>query len=250
MGLKIDVFACLSDNYGFIIVDEATGVTATIDTPDAAQIGHRLAQLGHHRLDFILNTHWHPDHAGGNAALKLQYGCTIYGPAEVSRVGPVDHVANPGDIFRLGETALEVISLKGHTLGHIGYVDRAGHTAFIGDTLFPLGCGRLFEGTREEMWASLLRICELPNDTRLYSAHEYTLSNLKFAESLGGGDALRERAETVRGQRERGAYTVPSVLGVEKVSNPFLVYPLAESGFEAQAARFGDLRKAKDEFRG
>ena len=211
---------------------------------------HRLAQLGHHRLDFILNTHWHPDHAGGNATLKLQYGCTIYGPHEVTRTGPLDHVVTPGEIFRLGETTLDIISLKGHTLGHIGYVDRAGHNAFIGDTLFPLGCGRLFEGTREEMWASLLRIAALPDDTRLYSAHEYTLSNLEFAESLGVDDALKARGAAVRTTREQGGYTVPSILADEKASNPFLVYPLREIEFETQAARFGDLRAAKDVFAG
>ena len=248
MGLKIDVFPCLTDNYGFIVIDEATGVTAVIDTPEASRISHRLAELGHHRLDFILNTHWHPDHAGGNAALKLQYGCTIYGPQEVSRIGPVDHIVTPGEIFRLGETTLDIINLKGHTLGHIGYVDRAGHNAFIGDTLFPLGCGRLFEGTREEMWASIARIVELPDDTRLYSAHEYTLNNLKFAESLGVDDALKARGEAVRAMRERGDYTVPSSVAEEKASNPFVVYPLREAGFEAQAAKFGELRAAKDVF--
>ncbi len=249
MALKITVFPCLSDNYGFIAHDEATGRTATIDTPDATAIAHVLAQLGLHRLDYILNTHWHPDHTGGNAALKLQYGCAIYGPHEVSRVAPLDHVIAPGAHFMLGETRLDVLDLAGHTHGQIGYVDLTGGNAFIGDCLFPLGCGRLFEGTREDMWASELRLCGLADTMRLYSAHEYSLANLKFAESLGVDAKLAERGVMIRAMRDRGEHTVPSSLAEEKATNPFLVYPLREQGFAAQAAKFGELRAAKDVFR-
>lgn len=248
MPLKIDVFACLKDNYGFLIVDEATGQTAIIDAPEPARIMTRMAELGLTRLDYILNTHWHPDHAGGNALLKKRYHCLIYGPAEVLRIAPLDHELTPGDVFQLGETRLEVMDLGGHTLGHIGYVDRIGGNAFVADTIFPLGCGRLFEGTAAQMWGALKRISELPDETMLYSAHEYTLSNLKFAESLGADAALAERAAKIRAKRERGEPTVPSTVAEEKATNPFLVYPLRETDFAAQAAKFGELRKAKDMF--
>ncbi len=248
MGLIISVLPCLTDNYGFILRDEATGLVACIDTPDAGSIAARIRDLGLDRLDYILNTHWHPDHAGGNAILQAQYSAVIYGPEEVRKIAPLDHRIEPGAVFMLGDTRLDVIDLKGHTLGHIGYVDATGHNAFIGDCLFPLGCGRLFEGTREEMWASELRISALPADTWLYSAHEYSLASLKFAESLGADDALSARAQKIRGMRERGEFTVPSQLSEELATNPFLRYPLMEESFEAQAAKFGELRAAKDVF--
>lgn len=248
MGLKVDIFPALQDNYGFILQDEASGQVAIIDAPEPRAITERLSALGLDRLDYILNTHWHPDHAGGNALLKKRYSAEIYGPHEVTRIAPLDHVLKPGDVFRLGETVLEVIDLGGHTLGHIGYYDRAGGQAFVADTLFPLGCGRLFEGTQEQMWGALKRIAELPDDTVLYSAHEYTLSNLKFAESLGTDLALSERGAKIRVMRERGEPTVPSTVVEEKATNPFLVYPLREKNFAAQAAKFGELRRAKDRF--
>lgn len=248
MPLIIDIFPALQDNYGFLLKDEASGQVAIIDAPEPRAIIERLNTLGWGRLDNILNTHWHPDHAGGNALLQKRYGATIHGPQEVKRIAPLDHVLKPGDVFMLGETRLDVIDLGGHTLGHIGYIDRAGGNAFVADTVFPLGCGRLFEGTPEQMWASLQRIADLPDETILYSAHEYTMSNLKFAESLGGDAALAARAATIRAKRERGEPTVPSTVGEEKATNPFLVYPLREKDFAAQAAKFGELRKAKDRF--
>jgi hydroxyacylglutathione hydrolase len=248
MGLKIDIFPCLTDNYGFLAVDEASGKVACIDTPEAAKIIARVEVLGLHGIDYILNTHWHPDHGGGNEAVQARFGCPIYGPAEVAEHWPLDHEIKAGDVFMLGETRLDVISLKGHTLGIIAYIDRAGGNAFISDCLFPMGCGRMFEGTREDYWQSLLRLCELPDDTVLFSAHEYTLSNLKFAESLGTDRALAMRADKLRALRDHGGFTVPSRLGDEKTTNPFLRFPLMEQGFAAQAAKFGDLRAAKDVF--
>lgn len=247
MSLKIEVFPALQDNYGFLITDTASGLTAMIDAPEPAAM---LRQLDGRKLDFVLNTHWHPDHAGGNALMQARTGCVIHGPAEVRRLAPLDHELRPGDVFHLGETALGVIDLGGHTLGHIGYYSALDQAAFVGDTLFPLGCGRLFEGTPEQMWASLERLCALPAETVLYSAHEYTLGNLKFAESLNptgpNGDALRARAEIIRARRAAGAPCVPSTLAEEKATNPFLVWPLRETGDAARAARFGELRAAKD----
>lgn len=248
MALKITIFPCLTDNYGFLIQDEASGRVACIDTPEAGKIIARAEAMGIN-IDVILNTHWHPDHGGGNAEVQARFGCPIHGAEEVRKRWPLDHVLKPGDVYQLGETRLDVIDLSGHTNGIIAYIDHAGGNAFISDALFPLGCGRMFEGTPRDYWASLLRICELPDHTVLWSAHEYTLVNLKFAESLGNDPVLAARAEKVRGQRERGEYTVPTTLAEEKATNPFLRYPLREKGFEAQAAKFGELRRLKDEFR-
>ena len=248
MGLKITIFPCLTDNYGFLVQDEASGKVACIDTPEAGRIITKAEDMGVN-IDVILNTHWHPDHGGGNAEVQARFGCPIHGPEEVRKRWPLDHVLKPGDVYQLGETRLDVIDLSGHTTGIIAYVDRAGGNAFVSDALFPLGCGRMFEGTPQTFWASLLRLCELPDDTILWSAHEYTLANLKFAESLGSDAVLAVRAQKVRNQRERGEYTVPSTLAEEKATNPFLRYPLQEKGFDAQAAKFAELRAAKDNFR-
>jgi hydroxyacylglutathione hydrolase len=248
MALKITMFPCLTDNYGFLVQDEATGMVACIDTPEASVIIARAEKMGVN-IDVILNTHWHPDHGGGNAEVQARFGCPIYGPEEVRKRWPLDHVLKAGDVYQLGDTRLDVIDLSGHTTGIIAYIDRAGGNAFVSDALFPLGCGRMFEGTPRDFWASLLRLSDLPDDTVLWSAHEYTLANLKFAESLGNDAPLAARAKKVRDQRERGQYTVPTTLAEEKATNPFLRYPLLETGFEAQAAKFGELRTAKDTFR-
>jgi len=205
--------------------------------------------LGLPGLDLILNTHWHPDHAGGNAALKARFGSEILGPEEARKTGPVDRVVSEGSDVRVGRTRLTVIDLPGHTLGHIGYVDTEGRNAFVGDTLFTLGCGRLFEGTRQQMWSSLMRITGLPGETQVFSAHEYTLGNLKFAESLGETAALAARGDVIRARRERGEPTVPTTVAEELATNPFLVYPMRETGLDAQAEKFAELRAAKDGFK-
>jgi len=246
MPLQIHLFPALSDNYGFLIRDRDSGRVASIDTPDADTIAAEIDASGFGRLDYILNTHWHPDHTGGNAALKARFGCDIYGPQEVTRAAPLDHVLTAGDHFQLGDTGFSVIDLGGHTLGHIGYVCDAAPVAFIGDCLFPLGCGRLFEGTAEQMWHSLTRLMALPPETRLYCAHEYALSNLKFAESLG--DMPEQAADHIRSLRAQGRPTVPTRLGDEMAANPFLRLPLKHSDPARQALRFGELRAAKDRF--
>ena len=183
MSLTVHQFPCLSDNYGFLVRDDATGTTATIDTPDADAILAQLDRLGW-TLDLILNTHWHPDHAGGNAAIQAATGATIVGPQEVTRIAPLDRAVGQGDTVMLGETSLAVIDTGGHTLGHIAYHDAADRIAFVGDTLFALGCGRLFEGTAEQMWSSLAKLTALPDDTTVYCAHEYTAANARFALSV------------------------------------------------------------------
>ncbi len=247
MPLKIDLFPCLTDNYGFLITDEASGLTAAIDTPEADAIAARVEARGL-KLDYVLNTHWHPDHAGGNAALKERLHCDIWGPEEARRTGPVDHILAGGDVFHLGETPLEILALPGHTPGQIGYYDRAGDNVFIGDALFTLGCGKVWD-TMPHMWSSLLTLAGLPGETRLYHAHEYTLVNLRFAESQGGDAALAARGAVIRAMRERGEATVPTTVAEERATNPFWVYPLREEGFDAQVAKFAELRTAKDVFK-
>ncbi|MCA8885716.1 MAG: MBL fold metallo-hydrolase, partial [Hyphomonadaceae bacterium] len=153
--LQIHQFPCLSDNYGFLVHDPATSATAAIDTPDAEEIV-RQAELKGWRITDVWNTHWHPDHAGGNAAIKAKTGAVVTGPAEVQRIGtPPDRIVDDGDSITLGSAKARVLNVGGHTLGHIAYVFDADHVAFVGDALFALGCGRLFEGTAGQMWASL-----------------------------------------------------------------------------------------------
>lgn len=253
MPLTVHQFACLSDNYGFLIRDEASGQTACIDTPEAAAVLRELDDLGW-ELDFILNTHWHPDHAGGNADIKAMTGCTIVGPPEVTRIAPLDREVGGGDIVQLGETTFQVIESGGHTLGHIAYFDPSDRVAFVGDTLFALGCGRLFEGTPEQMWDSLQRLAALPDDTKVYCAHEYTASNARFALSVDDGAPLKARADAIFAARERGEWTVPTTIALEKATNPFLRAPAlaAKVGAAGQpdAQAFAAVRAAKDNFRG
>jgi hydroxyacylglutathione hydrolase len=242
MTLTVRQFSCLSDNYGFLIRDEATGLVATVDTPDADAILADLAASGWGRLDLILNTHWHPDHTGGNARLRAETGCEIVGPEEVRRAAPLDRVVVDGDVVRLGQTAFEVVLSPGHTLGHILYRAVEDDLAFVGDTLFALGCGRLFEGTAEQMWDSLNRIAAWPETTTLYCAHEYTAANARFALSLDDRPEMQAHAEAIFAARERGEPTVPTSVGVERRFNPFLR--------AADVADFAARRAAKDGFKG
>lgn len=241
MPLIVRQFPCLSDNYGFLARDEATGLTACIDTPDADAILKELDVLGW-SLSLILNTHWHRDHAGGNAAVKAATGAVIVGPAEVEKISPLDRKIVDGDMVELGETRLQVLATGGHTLGHVTYFDPDSQIAFVGDTLFALGCGRLFEGTAEQMWASLSRIAALPDETAVYCAHEYTAANARFALSVDDAPALKARAAEVFAARERGEPTVPTTIAREKATNPFL-----RAG---DATRFAAVRAAKDVFTG
>ena len=250
MTLTVHQFPCLSDTSGFLIRDEATGQAATIDTPDADAILRELKAMGW-TLTHILNTHWHPDHAGGNAAIKAATGCQVIGPAEVERIGTApDRVVDDGDVVMLGETRFEVINTGGHTLGHITFHDAADNIAFVGDTLFALGCGRLFEGTPQQMWTSLQRLTALPDETTVYCAHEYTAANARFALSVDGGPALKARADAIFAAREKGEWTVPTSIGLEKATNPFLRAPLLRPDIADPAEAFGAVRAAKDGFKG
>ena len=242
MTLDVRLFPCLNDNYGLLIRDAATGMVAAVDTPDAEAILADLEASGWGQLDLILNTHWHPDHTQGNARLTADTGCQIVGPGEVERVSVLDRKVADGDTVMLGQTAFRVFETPGHTLGHIVYHAHEVGQAFVGDVLFPLGCGRLFEGTPEQMWDSLQTIAAWPDDTVMWSAHEYTAANARFALSLDDRSEMAAHAARIFAAREDGRPTVPTTLAVEKAFNPFL---------RAQnAAEFAARRAAKDGFSG
>jgi hydroxyacylglutathione hydrolase len=254
MSLTVRQFPCLQDNYGFIIRDDASGQTACIDTPDVGAILAALKREGW-GLDFILNTHWHPDHAGGNAEIKAATGAFIVGPDEVTRIAPLDRRVAGGDIVELGETRFEVIDIGGHTLQHIAYHDPADAIAFVGDSLFALGCGRMFEGDPVQMWGGLARLAALPPETRVYCAHEYTAANARFALSVDQDPRLRRRAEEIFAARGRGEPTVPTTIALEKATNPFLRAPRLAPGLGLAAGAadheaFAAVRAAKDVFKG
>ena len=253
MPLEIRQFPCLSDNYGFLVRDQTTGAVATVDTPDAAAILRELDQSGWGRVDLILNTHWHPDHSGGNARIREATGARVVAPtAEASRIPDIDQPVGEGDILRLGDTEFRVIDTRGHTAGHISYWSQPDAVAFVGDTIFAMGCGRLFEGTPPMMWASLSKLAALPPETRLYCAHEYTAANARFALSVDDDPAVEARAAQVFAAREQGQATVPTSVAQERATNPFLRAPLIahRHGWEVadDAEAFGRVRAAKDVF--
>jgi hydroxyacylglutathione hydrolase len=217
------MFPCLNDNYGFLLHAPESGVTAAVDTPEVEPILSALDDKGW-TLTYIWNTHHHGDHAGGNLRIKAATGCRIIGPrADAARIPGIDIEVGEGDRFDFGGHEVEVFDTPGHTSGHIVYLLRDERLAFVGDTLFAMGCGRLFEGSAAQMWASLRKILAWPDDTRLYCAHEYTQANARFALTVEPGNAdLVARAAEVHRLREEGVPTVPTSLAVEKATNPFL----------------------------
>lgn len=221
--LEIQQIACLADNYGYLVHDPVTGQTATIDTPEVGPIMEALKERGW-QLTHILNTHHHYDHAGGNEELKKLTGCTIIGPrGEQEAIPGIDRAVGEGDIVELGSKRARIIDVPGHTRGHIAYSFDAEHVVFVGDTMFALGCGRLFEGTPAQMWSSLSKLMALPDDTTVYCAHEYTQSNARFALSVEPQNkALQARARLIEEKRARGEWTVPTTIAMEKATNPFL----------------------------
>lgn len=242
MTLDVRLFPCLSDNYGFLIRDRVTGKTAAIDAPDAEAILADLKTSGWGGLDLLLNTHWHPDHTQGNAALKAATGCEIVGPEEVRRVAPLDRAVAGGDRVALGETSFEVLDMPGHTLGHVVFLARDAGEAFVGDVIFPLGCGRLFEGTPDQMWTSLSEVARWDGATRLWGAHEYAAGNARFALSVDDRPELAAHVNALLATRERGESTVPTTVAIERRFNPFLT--------AGDAATFALRRAAKDQFKG
>lgn len=256
-GMKIAQIPCLDSNYGYLIHDPVSLATAAIDTPDAEAILTTLAKRNW-KLSDIFNTHHHGDHTGGNLRLKQETGCRIYGPAaESERIPGIDIQLEEGDIVRLGETNAHILEVPGHTKGHIAYHFESERVAFVGDTLFSMGCGRLFEGTAEQMWHSLSKIMSLPDDTLLYCAHEYTEVNGRFAMSVDPkNNNLRARMTEVMASRSKGIPTVPSRLDVEKRTNPFLRSGDAEIAVTlgmvgaTEEQVFAELRRRKDCFSG
>jgi len=247
--LQIHQFPCLSDNYGFLIHDPASGATAAIDTPDAEEI-MRQADAKGWRITDVWNTHWHPDHAGGNAAIKAATGARVTGPDEVQRIGAApDVIVRHGDVAKLGALEARVLDVGGHTLGHIAYVFDAARVAFVGDAIFALGCGRIFEGTAQQMWESLQRINALAPETTLYCAHEYTQANARFAASVDGANpALAARIAEIDRRRAENKPTVPMTLRQEQETNPFLRAPVLLPALEPWQA-FAHLREQKDRFK-
>jgi hydroxyacylglutathione hydrolase len=221
--LQIYQFPCLSDNFGVLIHDPGTGVTASIDAPEAGKVLAALAEKGW-RLTHILTTHHHGDHTGGNAELKAATGCRIIGPRnEAGKVPGIDERVGGGDAFAFGAHRVEVLDTPGHTAGHVAYVIPSAKTAFVGDTLFALGCGRVIEGTPQMMWESLRRLMALPRDTAIYCGHEYTQANARFALTIEPDNvALKRRAEEVDVMRAAGQATLPTSVGLELETNPFL----------------------------
>jgi hydroxyacylglutathione hydrolase len=238
--LEIVGVPAFSDNYLWLVYDDDSGETAVVDPGDAAPVLAEAKRLGWH-IGQVWNTHWHRDHTGGNLAIKEATGATISGPASEDIPGR-DVALGEGDTIRLGEHVGRVIALPGHTLGHIALVFDDDGVAFVGDTLFAMGCGRLFEGTPEQMFTSLGRIASLPEETRLYCAHEYTLSNGRFAAHAEPGNAdIAARLSAVEKLRSEGAMTVPTTVAAERATNPFV---RANNWQE-----FARLRSDKDSFR-
>jgi len=255
MPIEVHQFACLSDNYGFLLHDPASCETACIDTPDADAYLRHAAERGW-QITQIWNTHWHPDHAGGNEAIKAATGCCVIAPAvDAPKIAGVDKVVGQGDVVCLGENEACVIDVGGHTVGHCAYYLPDAAIAFVGDALFALGCGRMFEGTAPQFWASLKRLKALPPETVLYCAHEYTASNAAFAVHADPDNAaLAEYAAEVARRRAAGNPTVPTRLDKELACNPFLRAndPALQQrwGNGGSAETFAALRAAKDTFVG
>ena len=223
MPAKTHLFLCLKDNFGVLLHDPASGATAAIDAPEAAPVDAALKATGW-RLSDILVTHHHADHTGGIAELKARHRCRVTAPRnEAARIPDVDATVGEGDIASVGALAGRVIETPGHTAGHISYFFDADRLAFVGDTLFSIGCGRVIEGTPEMMWASLLKLRALPDDTEIYCGHEYTEANIRFALTIEPDNPdLRARAEEARRQIAAGQPTIPTTIGAEKRANIFL----------------------------
>jgi hydroxyacylglutathione hydrolase len=250
--LQVHQFPCLSDNYGFLLHDPASGETAAIDTPDGAEY-LRQAEAKGWQITQIWNTHWHPDHAGGNAAIVAATGAKVIAPAEVEKLSPIDEIVGNGDTACLGKWEARVIDVSGHTNGHIAYHLADAGIAFVGDSVFALGCGRMFEGEPEQFWNSLDRIRQLPAETLLYCAHEYTQSNARFALHADPDNVeLQLYAADIDATRERGEPTVPTRLSRELETNPFLRADSQDLrnrwGGTTPAETFAVLRAAKDSF--
>ena len=241
--IEIARIAVLSDNYVWLAHEPESGETAVVDPAVAESVLAEAERRGW-RITQIWNTHWHPDHTGGNAEIKAATGCRVTGPAaESARIPTLDRQVREGDRIALGAVEAEVLEVPAHTAGHIAYHLPSEEVVFVGDTLFAMGCGRLFEGTAEQMHANLQRLALLPPETRAYCAHEYTLSNGRFALAAEpDNEAVRARMREVEAARAAGEATVPTTIALELATNPFMR--------SRSAAELAERRAWKDSFRG
>jgi hydroxyacylglutathione hydrolase len=233
----------LNDNYVWLVHDEASGETAAIDPAVAQPVLDAAAARGW-RITQIWNTHWHPDHIGGTAEIKAATGCKITAPAaEAGKIPTLERAVREGDKVSLGGIEAEVLEVPAHTAGHIAYHLPSEKVVFVGDTLFAMGCGKLFEGTAEQMYGNMKRLEALPADTKVYCAHEYTLANARFAVTVEpDNEDLQRRFAEVVAAREAGEATVPTDIGLERATNPFMR--------ASSIAELAERRAAKDVFRG
>ena len=255
MPAETHLFLCRSDNYGVLLHDSDSGATASIDAPEAGPIEAALRSTGWNLTD-ILVTHHHADHTDGIRALKDKYKCRVVAPAgEAAKIPAVDETVREGDTVRVGQLRANVIETPGHTLGHIAYWFHADNLAFVGDTLFSIGCGRVIEGTPDQMWHSLVKLRDLPDNTDFYCGHEYTLANIKFAKTIEPTNkVLAERETEAKREIAKGLPTIPTTIGEEKRANPFLRADVAEVaagiGMAGKPAAevFAEIRARKNKF--
>jgi hydroxyacylglutathione hydrolase len=255
MPLEIVTIPCLDDNYAFLAHDVATGATAVVDVPDAAPILNALRKRGW-RASHILITHHHGDHIDGVTALAAATGARVIGAsADAHRLPPLDEAVGEGDVIRIGMDEGQVLDVSGHTRGHIAFYFPQSHVVFTADSLMALGCGRLFEGTPAEMWASLSKLAALPSDTLVCSGHEYTQSNARFALTIEPTNpALISRSQEISAARAAGHPTIPSTLAQELATNPFLRanLPQVKAAIGQPDASdidaFAEIRRRKDKF--
>jgi len=255
MPAETRIFICRSDNYGVLLHDPESGATAAIDAPEAAPIEAALKASGW-RLTDILVTHHHADHTDGIPALKQKHKCRVVAPAaEAAKIPAVDETVREGDKVKVGSLVGNVIETPGHTLGHISYWFHGDRLAFVGDTLFSIGCGRVIEGTPEQMWRSLVKLRDLPNETEFYCGHEYTAANIKFARTIEPNNKdLAAREAEAKQEIAAGRPTIPVTIAEEKLANPFLRADVPEVaagiGMAGKPAAevFAEIRARKNKF--
>jgi len=253
--LDIELVPCLNDNYAYLIREPASGAVGIVDPSESGPVDAALEKHGW-RLTHILNTHHHFDHTGGNQALKEKWGAQVIGPAvDRDRIPAIDIAVAEGEVVRFGAFTAQVFDIPAHTKGHIAFWFQQSKAVFTGDTLFAMGCGRLFEGTPAQMWQAMEKLAALPDDTRVYCGHEYTQSNGRFALTIDTGNQdLARRMDEVAALRAAGKPTIPSTIGLEKATNPFM-----RAGLPALAAAvgmagsqpadvLGEIRARKDRF--
>jgi len=235
--LEIVPIPVLRDNYVWLMHDPASSETVAVDPSVAEPVLEEAVRRGW-AISQVWNTHWHPDHTGGNDAIRAATGCTITGPAEAEKVSKLDRIVAGGDQARIGDFEAELIDIPAHTAGHVAFHLPGAGVAFTGDTLFAMGCGRLFEGDARQMYDAMQRLAALPPETRVYCGHEYTLANGRFALTVEPDNAaLVARMAEVEALRERGEPTLPTTIALERATNPFMRAATVEELAERRAAK-------------